>query len=953
MQFEIPPYLAEKIAENPEISSAIGHALTELFPWFLDNKLFFFPEFTDHGVDHINSVLKTAESLISTEARQIFTAHDAGATIAAVLLHDCAMHLSWEGFQTLLSGNYVITSPLLPDDMPTWPEVFKSFMHQAFRWDQKKLLEVIGAVKPIRFPPENFIDVTEIDRRVIGEFVRIHHSRIAHEIAHLGVPGPIEKRANWLHPLRGEALPADLVGLIARSHNLSIRKAKNLLPKHRRTEFKGIHAPFVMALLRIADYLQIQSKRAHPSLLSIRRVSSTISVMEWNKHAATVDIHPHGDDPEALVVHTEPADVSTLFALRGLFKSMQQELDETWACLGEVYGRHVAFEPFAFKGLAIRRLQTNIDDLRAFRLEEKPKFIPIEMHLRSAGADMFGLLVGPLYDGEPSIAIRELVQNAVDACNERAALEVSLTESATVGTVIVELNIESEESGYLQISDTGIGMTLDTVRDYFLVAGASFRKSGWWKEHFAGDDGKSRINRSGRFGVGALASFLVGPRTSVTTRHINEPMGLGISFSYGIDDYLVEAKFVPAEIGTTIRIEIKSAEILKRLQSFENPETYGKEKSRVHWYGLATPSVSCFITTKKNQREILRTFSVPTHGETIPNDWHELNHPNFNIIHWSFKGIRSDTDYYPRNWLLCNGILVDKNWASRVAIGISPLSPTVRLETPCLSVFDPDGFLPLNLARDHLADHTVPFHKELQLSMADWFVSAANEAWNNAPTIEKAIKAIERLDGISSQSTYYSTTVGLFAYSRLGVCFLDSHLLSQVGFDRLLLIPQSQAIANQKELVGYLAIGSSGLIHREGDFEKKSDIESSFRSLLNPEAGDRKFFDSLGRSVKEIRICCSKQLLSIAREKGRIPNYMFSAWTFEQIDDERVILKWGDSDNQDVANSINMSNLITGKTIFAEITFGSEITPVHLSPLAEQWQASGATSPFFNKTETS
>jgi hypothetical protein len=60
------------------------------------------------------------------------------------------------------------------------------------------------------------------DRVLIGEFIRRHHARLAHEIALVGVPGPTG------NAIQLNALPpdlADLAGLIARSHGLGCESA--------------------------------------------------------------------------------------------------------------------------------------------------------------------------------------------------------------------------------------------------------------------------------------------------------------------------------------------------------------------------------------------------------------------------------------------------------------------------------------------------------------------------------------------------------------------------------------------------------------------------------------------------------------------------------------------------------------------------------------------------------
>jgi hypothetical protein len=61
----IPSKFKEKLQLNPELSGVIDSTIYEFNFWFNDNKLEFFPEYTDHGINHINEVLNSSESIIS------------------------------------------------------------------------------------------------------------------------------------------------------------------------------------------------------------------------------------------------------------------------------------------------------------------------------------------------------------------------------------------------------------------------------------------------------------------------------------------------------------------------------------------------------------------------------------------------------------------------------------------------------------------------------------------------------------------------------------------------------------------------------------------------------------------------------------------------------------------------------------------------------------------------
>ena len=105
------------------------------------------------------------------------------------------------------------------------------------------------------------------------------------------------------------------------------------------------------------------------------------------------------------------------------------------------------------------------------------------------------------------------------------------------------------------ISDKGIGMDAKIVVDYYLTAGASFRRSEEWRQMFEDSEGKSKVLRAGRFGIGALASFLVGPEIEVWTRRVDEVEGL--KFKARIDSKFIELNRCKMPIGgTTIKIRM-------------------------------------------------------------------------------------------------------------------------------------------------------------------------------------------------------------------------------------------------------------------------------------------------------------------------------------------------------------------------------------------------------------
>lgn len=367
---QLPSLFERKLAETPSLEAAVRKNFDSFGPWLEQSGMPFFPGYTDHSPRHINDVLETAASLISDTSYELLSSQDVATLSIAILLHDCGMHLTQDGFRALVSiSGPTIVSGL--DDMP-WPQLWNDFLAEANRFGQEKLIAIFGDTDPVRSNDLNLENLSERDCLLIGEFVRRHHARLAHEIALKGVPKRNSDELLQLTCL--DNAMKDLAGLMARSHGMSIRNTFSyittkygLLPEQRE-----IKTPFLMAVLRIADYVQVQSERALKSLLSVKELRSPISRQEWRAHFAVQDVSTRHQDPEALYVHATPVDVKTYVKLDSLFDDIQHELDESWATIGEVYGRS---GDLARLGLTLRRIRSNLDAPREFALTVP--YIPI------------------------------------------------------------------------------------------------------------------------------------------------------------------------------------------------------------------------------------------------------------------------------------------------------------------------------------------------------------------------------------------------------------------------------------------------------------------------------------------------------------------------------------------------------------------------------------------------
>ncbi|CAH7388607.1 conserved hypothetical protein [Vibrio chagasii] len=706
MSLTIPNKFNIKLTSNLDKQSLVTTCIQNVTPWLKPNNAIFFPEYTDHGFTHLNEVLLSSEGLITDVARQHLTSEDIAAIVISTILHDCAMHMTIDGFYTLISGQYSpINSRFLGSEV-SWPKLWQSFTEEARKFSSKQLIAMFGNSTPIRPIPENKLDLTERDKLLIGEFIRRHHARIAHEIALNGIPG-VEGNCIALFYKQEDLQFMDLCGFIARSHNMGLREAVDCLEEPKKRQHLKVHVPFIMLVLRIADYIQIHSERADSQLLNIKALVSPISQGEWKKHHAIVEIiHAH-DDPEAIFIDAEPQDAVTYTSLKQLFKDIQSEIDRSWSVLGETYGR---YSEFSNLGINIRRIRSSLDDEQKYIASKSPNYIPKLMEFRTASMEMLDLLVTPLYGDNPDVGVRELLQNAVDACKELKDCEVKQLVSKSQETGLADISLtlykHRDGTGRFEVKDRGIGMTLDVIDNYFLNIGASFRNSDYWKSNHI-NNGHSTVHRTGRFGIGLLAAYLLGDKLTVTTRHVSEPADKGLKFECSRNSTNIIVDHTTCDSGTTISIDLSDFTVFE----------LSRHTHKWDWYVHSDIKVERKIIDLQLNTivDLPQRLELPTCNEELDKGWNRTSHPDFDDIIWRFK------DHQHLKGLYCNGIRVS-SYSTLRDVRISSYIEVISPQEPELVIFDQDGHLPLNLERTGLDGNKVPFLKNLKQDISNNFV---------------------------------------------------------------------------------------------------------------------------------------------------------------------------------------------------------------------------------------
>ncbi|MCF4101882.1 ATP-binding protein [Gillisia sp. M10.2A] len=691
----IPSEFKKILEKNQKLNGIVDYTLSQFGTILRENNLYFFEEYTDHGIQHVESVLESTVRITPAETIDSFLKEDSSSIaiyILGTILHDIGMHLTPAGFYKLISGENDDLR-IIEIDLKTWKELWNDYLDEARRFGDNEKKKIFGNKDWIFRVPEidNKDKLTGEDKKLIGEFIRRHHPRIAHEIGLKGFPvqdGYISFASELDFELR------NLSGLLARSHGLNIRSLFYYLEnKFQDTWSKpfNIEIIYLMVLLRISDYFQIDVSRTPNIIVKLKSFNSPVSQNEFFKHLDVKYVQPFNKDPETLVIHCEPRNSSIFIKLKELFSDIQMELDTSWAVLGEIYGKDSQEKQ---PKLAFRRIKANIDNTKEY--SKKVNYIP-EKIVFNVSNELPKLLIGPLYGNDPTYGVRELLQNAVDSCREREFLEGSKYK----GEVKISF-YQDEEEYFFKIDDNGLGMNLDIIKNFFLEVGSSLRKSAIWKKNFSNIEGHSKIQRSGKFGIGVLASFLIGNEIQLESRDSNSSKGL--SFKTDLNSEQIEITRIDKDsVGTSITIKIKK-EILNEF----NESSYRFDK----WYKQDNPKVT-FIDKTDSFSKLGVKNKTPGFSDALSKIWREFKDVKYNKIIWTYdsKFCKGDSFYRKQSQktgkFIVNGILIPEI----KRFGFDEVS------LPYISVFDFDGNLPLSLSRNNLDGGNIPFKKQLLIEI--------------------------------------------------------------------------------------------------------------------------------------------------------------------------------------------------------------------------------------------
>lgn len=469
--------LSEKIEGLPPgafgFSGELGRLRDVIAPQIGDTRILF-PQFTPHDEGlHVVKLFQLADKLFGPSVYNSLNAAELFLLAAALYAHDWGMAVGADEKQFLAKGGHQQHASVGFSPLP----------------DEKNRLSAFCQKAGIAVKNSGEEQISDADLQI---YVRDTHARRS----------AARVRTHFQEfPAVGEALAQ-----LCEGHWLDFATLDDQDRYPRNYEVAGctVHLLALALQVRIVDLFHITDDRTPFALWRFVSPTDNKSAEEWKKHRALHGISVSGFPPGRLIrIQGFTEDEEVWAALQDLRKYCQEQLQ----CTLDVAARHVP-QRYA------------LDFLKLDWAVTTGQLSPIDFSFNFDREAMFRILSDELYDGDPYVFLRELLQNSIDAIRTRLAYTngrpkdgIRRKFKSPTFDQTVYFKVTHLECGDIDIvcRDHGIGMDEHIVRNYYTVAGVSYYRS---KEFERQNLGFEPISR---FGIGVLSCFMVADRLAVTT----------------------------------------------------------------------------------------------------------------------------------------------------------------------------------------------------------------------------------------------------------------------------------------------------------------------------------------------------------------------------------------------------------------------------------------------------
>lgn len=445
-----------------------------------------FSTYTKHDITHVEEMLKMLDWLVPPPTKEKMTSVDWLMIVLAIYLHDLGMVVTSEEYERRRENHsFVEFLENLMKDPDEREYIFRADSMPAQDKDKFFYQEFIRKQHPTRIKEW----ITGKTSYQWGETLK----PIAEEISKLMENLPSRFKRNL----------AD----ICESHH---KDDLDNLDKYPLCQHYSSHnnetanVQYSAILLRTADLLHITKDRTPSIMYKIINISDPKGIDAWKKQSGTFSVHMKSYDPEnkksnIIEVSADFDEEEPFFALTEYLAYADEQITQSRNWI-EKSQMNKESKDYLFPWQSINR------DIKVEGSDPHPMSFDLER------GRLLDLLVGHTIYNDPTIAIRELLQNSIDAVRYQYYMEKRsdyyARDDPKLGKVLIKWNPDERE---LTVEDNGSGMDLEIIESHFMRVGSSFYNTSKFQSEY------SDYTPISRFGIGILTCFMISDNIEVIT----------------------------------------------------------------------------------------------------------------------------------------------------------------------------------------------------------------------------------------------------------------------------------------------------------------------------------------------------------------------------------------------------------------------------------------------------
>ena len=392
---------------------------------------------------------------------------------------------------------------------------------------------------------EGVLKIKKTDEETIKEIIRLTHApRIREFICH-DIGDQKDNIGNLLKVNNNYSFMEDIIK-ICESHGTDYKYLKTELRTETTKGDYTYNCQYIAALLRIADYLDLDKQRTPILWFSLMGIEG-FSKGEWETHFQIHNdkkILPYIDDNMQIFFDGESSDPKIHRKYLKYIDGLKIELENAI----DMLNTKTTLPKYKLK------LISKIDDR-----VKTIGFQCSDLRLNLDYSSITDLLMGKNIYGDSKLGLRELIQNSIDSC--KIMQELQSKNPDMIIPVQISISV-SQKNNTIKIKDSGTGMSIDIVKKHFLNVGKSYYKS---PEYISQNRQYKPI---GQYGIGFLACFLLSDNVVVKTKHYQTNEIIQIALEKNSEYVVTKTEETPNFYGTEITLDYdKFFDVFK---SFDN-----------------------------------------------------------------------------------------------------------------------------------------------------------------------------------------------------------------------------------------------------------------------------------------------------------------------------------------------------------------------------------------------